>query len=79
MLSRNQKFAVVVSYQLLSFWDTSTNQQIGTTIKQTSRIGAVALSPSDECLATGEKNGKVTLRSLYGILPASYLAVNVSD
>ena len=78
VLSRNQKFAVVVAHSSLSFWDTSTNQQIGTTIEHISQVGSIALSPSDDCLATGEKNG-VTLRSLRSILPASYLAMNVSD
>ena len=79
VLSRNQKFAAVVAYGSLSFWDTSTNQQIGTTIENTSRVRSIALSPTDDCLAIGDKNRKVTLRSLRGILPASYLAVNVSD
>ena len=79
VLSRNQKFAVVVASESLSFWDISTYQQIGTVIKQTSMIWRIALSPNDDQIATGEKNGKVTLRNLRDILPVSYLTVNVSD
>ena len=79
VLSHNQKFAVVVASKSLSFWDTSTHQQIGTVIKHTSIVERVALSPNDDQIATGEENGKVTLRNLRDILPVSYLTVNVSN
>ena len=78
-LSRNQKFAVVVASKSLSFWDTSTYQQIGTVIKHTSTVWWIALSPNNDQIATGEENGKVTLRNLRNILPVSYLTVNVSN
>ena len=78
-LSRNQKFAVVVAFKSLSFWDTSTYQQIGTVIEHTSGVWWIALSPDDDQIATGEDNGKVTLRNLRNILPVSYLTVNVSN
>ncbi|KAN0084115.1 hypothetical protein V8E55_007619, partial [Tylopilus felleus] len=76
VLSRNQKFAVVVAFGTLSLWDTSTQQQIGTAIKHASTVRSIALSPNDDWVATGEDNGKVTLRSLRDILPASCLTVN---
>ena len=79
ILSRNQKFAVVVACKSLSLWDTSTQQQIGTAIEHASRVWSIVLSPNDDWVATGEHNGKVTLRSLRDILPASYLTVDVSD
>ena len=79
VLSRNQKFIVVSAYTSLSFWDSSTRRKIGTVIKHASDIWWIALSPNDDRVATGEENGKVTLRNLHGILPASYLTVNVSD
>ena len=79
VLSRNQKFAVVVACKSLSFWDTSTYQQIGPAIEDTSGVWCTALSPNDDQIATGEDNGKVTLRNLRDILPVSYLTVNVSD
>ena len=78
VLSRNQKFAVVAAYKSLSFWDTSTHQQIGTVIEHTGNVWWIALSPNDDRIAAGEDNGKVTLRNLRGILPVSYLTVNVS-
>lgn len=79
ILSRNQKFAVVATSDLLSFWDTSTDQQIGTVIQISSLVWAIALSPTDDHIATGEQDGTVTLRSLRSILPDSYLKVDVSD
>ncbi|KAG6369521.1 WD40-repeat-containing domain protein [Boletus reticuloceps] len=80
ILSRNQKFAVVVASKSLTFWDTSTGyMQIGSEIEHTSNVWSIALSPSDDCIVTGEENGKVTLRSLRDILPSSYLTVNVSN
>ena len=79
VLSRNQKFAVVVASKSLSFWDTSTYQQIGTVIEHTSDVWWIALSPNDDQVATGEGNGKVTLRNLCDTLPVSYLTVNVSS
>ena len=79
VLSRNQKFVVVVAYESLSFWDTSTYQQIGTIIEHTSGVWWIALSPNDDQIATGEEDGIVTLWNLRDILPVSYLTVNVSD
>ena len=79
VLSRNQKFAVVTASKSLSFWDTSTHQQIGIVIEHTSTVWWIALAPNDEQIATGEENGKVTLRNLCDILPVSYLTVNVSN
>ena len=79
VLSRNQKFAIVVASRLLSIWDTSTYKQIGAVIKHTSDVWWTALSPNDGQIATGEESGKVTLWNLRDILPVSYLPVNVSD
>ena len=79
ILSRNQKFAVVVAGKSLSLWDASAQQQIGTAIEHASFVWSIALSPNDDWVATGEDNGKVTLWSLRDILPPSYLTVNVSD
>ncbi|KAI9569853.1 hypothetical protein HD554DRAFT_2170850 [Boletus coccyginus] len=76
-LTRNQKFVVVSVYSSLSFWDTSTHEQIGTVIGHESTIWSTALSPNDDCVATGEQNGKVILRSLRDVLPVSYLTVNL--
>lgn len=79
ILSRNEKFMVIVASNSLSFWDTSTQQQIGTAIEHASLVWSIALSPDDECIATGEDDGKVTLRGLRNILPDSYLTAQVSS
>ncbi|KAF8552461.1 hypothetical protein OG21DRAFT_1511487 [Imleria badia] len=73
VLSHNQKFAAIIAYGSLSFWDTATEKQISTDFDHASDVWSIALSPSNDCIATGETNGKVTLRSLRDILPRSYL------
>jgi WD40 repeat protein len=78
-LAHNQKFIVTSANKSLSFWDTSTHTQIGTVVEHASTHWSIALSPNDDCIATGEENGVVTLRSLHDILPISYFTVNVSD
>jgi WD40 repeat protein len=78
-LARNQKFIVTSANKSLSFWDTSTHTQIGTIVEHASTLKSIALSPNDDCIATGEENGTVSFRSLRGILPISYFTVNVSD
>ena len=65
-LSRNQKFVVIAAFNSLSFWNTSTHRKIGPTIEHTSSVWSIRLSPDDDYIATGEDNGKVTLRSLRG-------------
>jgi WD40 repeat protein len=78
-LARNQKFIVTSANRSLSFWDASTHTQIGSVIEHASTLWSIALSLNEDCIATGEENGVVTLRSLRDILPISYLTVNVSD
>ena len=78
-LAHNQKFIVTSANKSLSFWDTSTLTQIGSIVEHVKLIWSIALSPNDDCIATGEENGVVTLRSLRDILPISYFTVNVSD
>ncbi|KAF8552374.1 hypothetical protein OG21DRAFT_1443645, partial [Imleria badia] len=75
VLSHNQRFAAIAAQGSLSFWDTATEQQICAVINCTD-VWSIALSPNDDCIATGESNGKVTLRSLREILPRSYLGRN---
>ena len=79
VLSHNQRFAAIVAHESLSFWDTATEKQIGTVIDHASEIGPIALSPDDDRIVTGERNGTVTLRNLNEILPRSYLTPSVSS
>ncbi|KAF8554957.1 WD40 repeat-like protein [Imleria badia] len=76
ILSRNLKFATIIAHESLSFWDTVTEKQIGTVINHASDLRSIALSPKDDCIAVGESNGKITLRSLRDILPHSYVIQN---
>ena len=78
-LAHNQKFIVVSTCMSVTFWDTSTHKQIGTTLKHTSTILSTALSSNDDHVAVGEKNGKVTLMNPRDILPGANSSVNVSD
>ncbi|KAI9569819.1 WD40-repeat-containing domain protein [Boletus coccyginus] len=76
-LARNQKFMVVSACNSLSFWDPATHKQIGPVVIHESPIWSFALSSNDDCVVTGEHNGKVILRNLHDILPVSYLTVNL--
>ncbi|KAF8554958.1 hypothetical protein OG21DRAFT_1573744 [Imleria badia] len=77
VLARNQRVAAVVAEHSLSFWDTSTHQQIGTVITHTSRVWALELSHVDDCIATWEDWGKAILLNLREIVPGSYFTVNL--
>ena len=79
VLSRNQRFVAILAHKSLSFWDVSTEMQIGTVIDHASEVASIALSPNDDYISTGEVNGIVTLRNLSEILPRSYLTPNVSS
>ncbi|KAG6377279.1 WD40-repeat-containing domain protein [Boletus reticuloceps] len=57
-LAHNQKFMVIRAYKSLSFWDTSTHRQIGIVIETTSPVWSISLSPNDDCIMTGEEDGK---------------------
>ena len=78
-VARSQKFIVVSTCLSVSFWDTSTHEQIGTTLEHTSPILSTVLSSNDDHVAVGKQNGKVTLRYLRDILPGAYLTVNVCN
>ncbi|KAG6369523.1 WD40-repeat-containing domain protein [Boletus reticuloceps] len=77
VLAHNQRFLVVVAKKTLSFWDASSYMEIGTAIEHANDVRSVALSPDDDYIASGEENGKLTLRRLWDILPSSYLTVNL--
>ena len=79
VLAHSGKFVAISSHNSLSFWDALTHEQIGIVIKHTSVVWSIALSPDDDCIATGEENGQITLHSLRDILPDSYFFVRVSN
>lgn len=77
-LSANNKFIVSCAGRFVSFWDASTHTQLGI-VEDTERIWSIALSPDGRRLASGSyDSGRITIQDLSGILPESYLAINVS-
>ena len=77
-LAANNKFIASSAGPFVSFWDTLTQDQVGI-VKDTQRIRCVALSPDSSRLVTGsDDSGEVIIWDLRGILPESYLPINVS-
>ncbi|KAF8558573.1 WD40 repeat-like protein [Imleria badia] len=74
----NGKFMSTFAGTVISFWDTSTFTQIGPAIQNTDTPRSIAISLDGSYLATGGDNGKITVRSLAGILPESYGPFNAS-
>ena len=74
----NGKFVSTFADTIISFWDTSTFTQIGSTIEDTERARSIAISSDGSYLATGGRQGKITIRSLGDILPESYGPFKVS-
>ena len=75
----NGKFISTFATSSISFWDTSTFTQIGPAIEDRERIRSIALSADGSSLATGGRNGKITIRSLSGLLPECYGPFNVGS
>ena len=78
-LAANNKFIASSAGPFVSFWDTSTQAQVGI-VEATENIRSVALSPDSSRLVTGsnDDSGKLITWDLRGILSESYLAINVS-
>ena len=80
-LGANNKFITSSAGPFVSFWDTSTQAQVGI-VEDSKRIWSVALSSDGSHLVTGSdddsESGKLIIWDLRGILPESYLPINVS-
>ena len=77
-LAANNKFIASSAGPFISFWDTSTQAQVGI-VEDTEEIRSVALSPDGSRLVTGSDDSrKLIIWDLRGILPESYLPINVS-
>ena len=70
-LAGNGTFITASTRSSVSFWDTTSEEQIGTVIEYTHDIASVDMSP-DYDLVIGGGEG-ITLRTLCGILPSHYL------
>ena len=77
-LAANNKFIASSAGRFVSFWDTSTQAQVGI-VEDTEKIRSIAFSPDGSRLVTGsDDSGKLVIWDLRGILPESYLPINVS-
>jgi len=72
-LASNGTFIAASTGSSVSFWDTASQQQIGTVVEYTHNVESMAMS-SNYDLVTGGGN-KITLRALCGTLPTHYLDI----
>lgn len=77
-LAANGKFIATFANRSISFLDTSTLSLIGPVIQDSEEIHPITLSPDSNYLATGRRDGKVSVRNLSSILPESYGPFHVS-
>jgi len=69
-IASNGKFIAASAYSSVSFWDTTTREQIGTVVEYTHSVESMAMSSNHDLVTSGEK--RITLRALYDILPPHY-------
>ncbi|KAF8547368.1 hypothetical protein OG21DRAFT_1490282 [Imleria badia] len=71
-LASNGTFIAASAGSSVSFWDTTTREQIGSVIEFTHDIWTMAISANCDLVISGDK--RITFRSLCGILPSYYYA-----
>ena len=69
-LASNGAFIATSFGSSVSFWDTTTHEQLGSVIEHTDIVGCMAISANDDIVIAG--GWEITLRSLCSILPSSY-------
>jgi len=74
-LASNETFIAVSSGSSVSFWDTTSQEKIGTVIEYTHNVTSMAMSSNLDLVTGGDT--KITIRALRSILPFHYLG-NVS-
>ena len=77
-LAANGKFIATFANRTISFLETSTLTRIDPLIEDSTQIYSIALSADSGYVATGLRDGKVTIRNLGGILPDAYGPFHVS-
>jgi WD40 repeat protein len=75
-LPHQGEFIAYSTNDTVTFWDTSTHTSVGL-IQHTQSIRSIALSPDDRFLAIGGHGGKVAIKDLRDVLPASYSTVSI--
>ena len=69
-LARNDMVIAASDGSSVSFWDTTTHEQIGSIIKHTAYIKSMAISTNYDLAMSGGK--AITLRNIFGVLPSTY-------
>ena len=69
-LANNGTFIAASAGSSVSFWDTTTHKQIGSTINHTTEVMVMAISVNDDLAIGGGK--VITLRNKRDMLPSSY-------
>jgi WD40 repeat protein len=69
-LASNGAFTAASAGSLMSFWDTSTREQIGSVIEYTHDIWSMAITPTYDLVIGGERT--ITLQGLCDTLPSYY-------
>ena len=77
-LATNGKFLATYAGEVITFLDTSTLSQIVPVVKDSGTMDSIALSPDRRYIATGGRDGKITVRELGRILPDFYGPFRVS-
>jgi WD40 repeat protein len=72
-LPQRGEFIAYSTSRTVTFWGTSA---VGL-IQHPQDIYSITLSPDDRFLAIGENSGKITIKDLRDVLPASYLTVSI--
>jgi len=70
-LASNGTFIAASARSSVSFWDTTSQEQIGTVIKYTHEVESMTMSSNYDLVTSGDK--RITLRALCGTLPSRYL------
>ena len=73
-LAGNDSFIAISAGSSVSFWDTTTHEQIGSIINHTHDVVSLAISANYELVIGGGK--LVTLRNIHDVLPSSYCEVS---
>lgn len=79
VLSNSGKFIAASADSSISFWDTSTQSQLGPVITHPGSVQSIALSSDDNCLVSGGRTGRtVIVWNLQNILPESFRLISAS-
>ena len=69
-LASNGAFVTTSADSSVSFWDTTTREQIGTVIEYAHNVESMVVSSNYDLVTSG--NNKISLQALHGILPSHY-------